>query len=291
MGYGPLVALCYSSLLSERRGLMNQSTKGMMRRCAPLACVFALACVFTLACGDSDDGGGNVVPDPGEDFGAPAPDIVMSCTPSCANKDCGDDGCGASCGSCAQALKCVANQCTDACPTTCLNVECGTFNGCSCGTCPIGTECSANNSCVSIKDANLCEAVNAECGLVQVGSEQVDCGTCLPNQVCNLNTYKCDEKSCAKVCGELAYDCGAPDGMPECQCGVCVPAKTCEDHNCVDAGCQFECCADSDCSDGNPLTNDSCVNNQCSYTNVADCATAADCNDNKQCTTDTCGGG
>ncbi|MBI5495331.1 MAG: hypothetical protein HY904_09890 [Deltaproteobacteria bacterium] len=38
-----------------------------------------------------------------------------TCTPSCAGKQCGDDGCGGSCGSCADGSRCYENQCYNLC--------------------------------------------------------------------------------------------------------------------------------------------------------------------------------
>src|SRR5687768_12951258 len=61
-----------------------------------------------------------------------------SCTASCTNKECGDDGCGGSCGSCPLAAPfCVQNTCEVSCTPDCTNKECGD-DGCggSCGSCP-----------------------------------------------------------------------------------------------------------------------------------------------------------
>ncbi len=64
---------------------------------------------------------------------------VASCQPVCANKECGDDGCGGTCGKCPSAAPTCggAGKCVATCAPACANKECGD-DGCggSCGTCP-----------------------------------------------------------------------------------------------------------------------------------------------------------
>lgn len=76
----------------------------------------------------------------------------VTCTPQCQGKDCGPDGCGASCGTCGgdyvcnEAQKCV----TPPCQPECTNKECGP-DLCSgtCGQCTPPAVCSAFYKCVS----------------------------------------------------------------------------------------------------------------------------------------------
>jgi len=57
----------------------------------------------------------------------------VSCTPSCVDKACGDDGCGGSCGTCDAGAECVDGACA-ACD--CGDRQCGQdLCGRSCGTC------------------------------------------------------------------------------------------------------------------------------------------------------------
>jgi hypothetical protein len=67
-----------------------------------------------------------------------------SCTPSCLNKDCGDDGCSGSCGTCATGTCNSTGQCVTACIPSCAGKSCGD-DGCagSCGSCSSGDYCSA----------------------------------------------------------------------------------------------------------------------------------------------------
>lgn len=76
---------------------------------------------------------------------------ACSCTPDCAGKVCGDDGCGGSCGTCSGLLNsCAEDQkaCVQ-CIRNCTGRTCGT-DGCSgsCGSCAAGRFCNVAGSCV-----------------------------------------------------------------------------------------------------------------------------------------------
>jgi hypothetical protein len=64
------------------------------------------------------------------------------CTPDCSGKNCGDDGCGGSCGSCTGGETCVSGVCTG-CTPDCSGKNCGD-DGCggSCGSCSGGQVCN-----------------------------------------------------------------------------------------------------------------------------------------------------
>jgi hypothetical protein len=85
-----------------------------------------------------------------------------TCTPSCAGKTCGDDGCGGSCGSCDSCHTCSGGTCVakcDSCHTcsggTCVAKapNCGTkicgndACGNSCGTCDSSYSCNPQGQC------------------------------------------------------------------------------------------------------------------------------------------------
>lgn len=76
-----------------------------------------------------------------------------TCTPDCAGKQCGSDGCAGACGYCAWAdgLQCneVSGQCEAVCTPSCAGRTCGP-DGCggSCGACDAGFTCSGG-ACVS----------------------------------------------------------------------------------------------------------------------------------------------
>lgn len=76
--------------------------------------------------------------------GGASPD---SCQPACSGRQCGDDGCGGSCGSCVLPATCgPAGSC--ACVPSCSGKDCG-GDGCggSCGTCGTGTTCGTGGTC------------------------------------------------------------------------------------------------------------------------------------------------
>ncbi len=107
------------------------------------------------------------------------------CVPNCAGKQCGDDGCGGSCGTCPAGKHCAGGLCVSDCVPDCAGKECGD-DGCggSCGTCPAGKHC-AGGLCVS---------------------------DCIPD----CSGKECGDDGCGGSCGE----CGTGE---VCQAGACVP--------------------------------------------------------------------
>jgi hypothetical protein len=67
----------------------------------------------------------------------------IACEPACTGRQCGSDGCGGICGSCAPPDVCDAMGVCE-CPADCTGLECGS-DGCggSCGTCQTGASCTA----------------------------------------------------------------------------------------------------------------------------------------------------
>jgi hypothetical protein len=145
--------------------------------------------------------------------------LVCGCTPACGDKTCGNDGCGGSCGICADpAPNCNASgQCEEApCTIDCEGKECGA-DGCgeTCGFCDAGWVCD---------DADLCEETcvpvcdGKECG--PDGCEG-SCGECADEEIC-LATGKCDLQ-CTPNCA--SKECGS-DGCGD-SCGSCAPGEDC----------------------------------------------------------------
>jgi len=91
--------------------------------------------------GSSDSG--ILTPIGGQDSGP-------GCTPSCSGKQCGDDGCGGSCGTCSYGETCTFGVCVTSCTPSCSSKQCGD-DGCggSCGTCSYGTTCNSWGQCES----------------------------------------------------------------------------------------------------------------------------------------------
>ncbi len=123
---------------------------------------------------------------------APPDDEV--CTPSCAGKQCGDDGCGdpAGCGMCPGDGTCVNNQCESdvpPCQPSCSGKQCGD-DGCGdpwgCSQCPAGQTCEAYQ-CVGGPGPNP-------------GSDA--CGICAPGTTCGaspVNPTWCAGPNCQGV--------------------------------------------------------------------------------------------
>ncbi len=120
--------------------------------------------------------------------------VEFLCAPDCGDRECGDDGCGGSCGECPDGAPCEGGVC--ACVPWCVDMECGD-DGCggSCGTCPPGFHCD-DGDCV-------CEP---QCGGKDCGPDGCggSCGECDPHSTCDAQGL------CASTC----VDTHEPDGEP-----------------------------------------------------------------------------
>ncbi|MBM4345865.1 MAG: hypothetical protein FJ100_21035 [Deltaproteobacteria bacterium] len=83
------------------------------------------------------------------------------CAPQCAGKQCGDDGCGGQCGTCAAGKLCVGTQCVD--PTKCFSdSDCNDNDACTVDMCMTGGLCahepSGSPACCKDPDGDgVCE--------------------------------------------------------------------------------------------------------------------------------------
>ena len=199
------------------------------------------------------------------------------CEPDCVAKECGDDGCGGTCGACPPDMSCDGGVCIEEpCTPDCAGKECGD-DGCGdlCGTCGAGFHCDAFTclpDCVPACSDKACGADG--CG----GS----CGTCPEDQNCVDGV--CTEGPCEVDCNDK--ECG-DDGCGG-SCGACGDGETCEDGICVQV-CQPDCagkqCGDDSCSGscGTCPPGYSCVTGVCEEGCEPDCA-------GKECGGDGCGG-
>src|SRR5215213_10642093 len=147
-----------------------------------------------------------------------------TCTPTCGRKQCGDDGCGGSCGSCAAGQFCTSGTCcTPESPAVTCAGRCGTATSvktcrqpvaCSC---PSGQECLSNDSCaIACQVENDCPAF-CSCVFPSVDgphhcAEPISSRTFVP-QVC-ASTAECPV---GQHC--LVTSCGpGPLGSPENRC-------------------------------------------------------------------------
>lgn len=98
-------------------------------------------------------------------------DCDGSCTPSCANRVCGNDGCGGSCGACGAGASCSGNgQCVgSACTPVCSGRQCGPDEcGGTCGTCGADAACSYEGLCVGLQSGSVTGSLSFEARLPSV---------------------------------------------------------------------------------------------------------------------------
>jgi len=162
-----------------------------------------------VTAGDTGGGGSG-----GSDSGAVTD---LGCVPSCAGRNCGDDGCGGTCGTCGDNATCT-NEGVCVCEPACGDRVCGLDpGGCgvSCGTCDLGTICE-DGACVPGGDLTCvayfvcidgCDATDAEC--------PTTCRTAVADAEGDLTdrVAACFETSCA-TCEDL--DCLRDCGLTNC---------------------------------------------------------------------------
>jgi hypothetical protein len=110
-----------------------------------------------------------------------------TCTPACAGKSCGDNGCGGSCGSCDADQVCQNGACVDDCSRDCTGKECGD-DGCggSCGGCGPQQTCQ-DGECI-------CNDFLVKCGEF-----------CIEGQQC------CTDDECPGITACIFFGCRCPD--------------------------------------------------------------------------------
>ncbi|MBM4372397.1 MAG: hypothetical protein FJ098_12130, partial [Deltaproteobacteria bacterium] len=183
---------------------------------------------------------------------------VCTCTPDCGGAQCGDDGCGGSCGTCPENWECIHSLCV-------LEPWCGDFmcNGAETyETCPADCppECDCLEHCDDFQSCTIDACVAGHCVHTKVEGLCDDWEPCTTGDVCVDG-----------VCTGTPTECS--DGNPCTEDGVCLPGYgcwfandlpgPCSDGNACTAGdtCQDGVCTGSpvSCDDGNPCTADSCL--------------------------------
>ena len=250
----------------------------------PFVVLLALA-----SCGSDGNG-----PPGGTDTG------VEACTPDCIGKQCGDDGCGGSCGTCLYGQVCTNGTCF-ACNANCTGKQCGD-DGCggSCGTCPGGQSC-ANGICG--------QAPSCTDGLPNGIETDVDCGgncpgcpygkKCIQNSDCTSGLCSGGTCSSPDTCQNIAkdnletdVDCGGT------QCPGCALGKNCIVHDdCLSIYCYYGVCEVPSCGDNVQNQNETdvdcggpcagCIDGK-GCKNGGDCA-GGGCEGGHCCTVNACG--
>jgi len=174
-------------------------------------------------------------------------DTELTCPNLCAGKECGDDGCGGSCGLCTTWPNSFCDSGTCNCLEECEGKECGD-DGCgqNCGTCSVGQGCNYMGLCDDFPDNGDGTITDMSTGLVwqknwggemKLGDAKTYCqyndaglpgsGWHLPN-ISELRSLIRGCPSC-----EIGGDCGVLDLCPKC--GVyqsCLTWSSCRDTTC-----------------------------------------------------------
>ena len=196
------------------------------------------------------------------------------CEPACSGKECGDDGCGGTCGTCSEDLPvCFQGACVELCEPACDGKTCGP-DGCGgdCGECdgdlPVCAEEVCISDCVPDCTGAACgeDGCGGTCGECDGAQDECVDGLCVCQPACE--EIECGEDGCGGTCGECD---GAQD---ECVEGLCVCQPACDGMQCGSDGCGDVCGV---C----PGDQDDCIDGEC--------ICQLDCN-GKECGTDGCEG-
>ncbi|NOZ02212.1 MAG: hypothetical protein GXP54_10025, partial [Deltaproteobacteria bacterium] len=190
------------------------------------------------------------------------------CYLQCDDKECGDDGCGGTCGECAPDEVCAPGG--TCCVPDCDGKECGS-DGCggTCGECPDGLQCLEPKHLCITGCGGIEDLVPPECCEDGVVYYCVGSG---PGK--NVKHYSCYEMNGpGSFCGwdqwGMSIDClDEKPVVPPPTCGFC----SCKDKQCGPNGCGGTC---GECYPG-----EVCIEGKCCLINCFD----------KQCGPDGCGG-
>jgi len=189
------------------------------------------------------------------------------CSPDCEGKECGDDGCGGSCGECGEGTVCVENQC-------------GPQNGCAAWDKP-GCEGCACQSCVCDLDPYCCSEEGHWDSLCVTSCEE-ECGGCGILEACGDGN--CDDVG-MENCSSCPEDCKCKDNK-KCFAGECCSAD-CEGKDCGPDGCGGECgeckmdswCNNGKCEEG--VCPPDCVGKECGPDGCGE--ECGECEEGKKC--------
>jgi len=182
-----------------------------------LGLVVVLALGFGFAFAACDSGGSDdkevadnpdvVIPDDDVKDNGDVPFVDDVCTPKCDGKECGDDGCGGSCGACAPGIECLPDGTCKECVPACDGKDCGPDScGGECGQCADGTTCDVNQKCVAAEDP----CAGRVCGVGTDG--ETLCGTC-PCAACAADEVVCSTDGLCEP-DEATIGCGG-NGCPD----------------------------------------------------------------------------
>lgn len=213
----------------------------------------------------------------------------LNCKPDCNGKECGDDGCGGSCGGCDSGLTCVAGACE--CVPDCAGKNCGE-DGCGgeCGTCHFGKTCvSGVCTCAPSCNGKECgdDGCGGNCGLCADGWFCVD-SVCQDDCTPECGGKVCGDDGCEGSCGECGDGCTcSAEGQCLGSCDPCIPDctfKECGDNGC--GGLCGKCTVDNECIDGKCFHHDipDCTGKVCGPDGLG--GSCGDCPQGTECSPD-----
>jgi hypothetical protein len=252
----------------------------------------------------------------------PCPDgNCQPCVPSCEGDECGDDGCGGTCGLCEGGLECLTTEFGRRCTTACEPFTCPEGQLCLFGVC-VDQECQTDDDCGGAP-AHYCDKF-LQCQKRTACQTPAGCKTWLKPHYCDLDAGFCmEDGNCWEdadcpggTCGSdhwcFGHNCSLPDApgcppyMPICDmptgdlplcegqtCGTCIapcifdaecpPGKECQGAYCNPPS--NDCVLDADCAQGQ-YCHPGCVPLKPACESESDCAQA----DGKLCIAGFCGG-
>ncbi|MFH1532422.1 MAG: LamG-like jellyroll fold domain-containing protein [Pseudomonadota bacterium] len=224
-------------------------------------------------------------------------DAVDVCVPDCDGKDCGDDDCGGSCGTCDDSDPCNGQEaCDEGLCVEGTSPDCDDDNPCTDDACVEGEGCEntavADKAEFACDDGNPCTddaCVSGACANPPKPLDELIIENCLceddegcepleDDDLCN-GTLVCDTEAETPTCmidDDTIVTCMLTEGLaPECNAALCAPGSgecatgatndgvVCDDGDFCTAGeeCMAGACgggAAVDCEDSNPCTDDSC---------------------------------
>ncbi|MBI5544406.1 MAG: hypothetical protein HY901_10980, partial [Deltaproteobacteria bacterium] len=148
----------------------------------------------------------------------------------CEGKQCGDDGCGSSCGSCSYPRWCdgASGQCVSTC--SCAGRECGD-DGCggSCGQCPPDSYCDRSGRCASTRcdppcsSSQWCDTSQPWPLCIELCNPPVGCAE---GEVCDGTTGRCRPPTCDGAACQQGQGCYDPQTMTSGDVCTCLPYWT-----------------------------------------------------------------
>ena len=254
------------------------------------------------------DGELDLVPEPGDvvqdsaelaDHGSDEIDSIDVCIQDCQDKECGDNGCGGTCGECGDDQPCTLDSCVGG---LCLNED---VKGCcdSDDDCVDEWDCTIDVCWISEgKETGHCDSYfpSPHCGTPDDCKpkvcQDIACVNCIciwsPQEDCCVKDADCDEGDVCETnlclldntCGTLPVDCDDSDPISIDSCdpetGDCVHCwPDCDGKDCGDDGCNGTC---GKCDDEYLCTEDSCNDL------TGKCLHMFACNDGNLCTADSC---